>query len=68
MYRFDLEETFGDDYLYFYSSVLTDQRSDAETEEVVELLGLPPAHGPGCWMPRAATAGSPTVWPPGASR
>lgn len=38
--RFDFEATFGDDYLYFYDSQLTDERNDRETDEIVSLLGL----------------------------
>jgi hypothetical protein len=36
--RFDLEETSGDDDLYFYGSQLTDERNDSETDEIVALL------------------------------
>lgn len=38
--RFDFDEVFGDDYLHFYASQLTDQRNDRETSEIVSLLGL----------------------------
>lgn len=38
---FDLENVFQvDDYLYFYSESLTDERSDAETAALVKLLEL----------------------------
>ncbi len=40
--RFDFEQTFGDDYLYFSAEALSDERSDADTEDIVELLGLEP--------------------------
>lgn len=40
MSRFDQEATFGDDYLYFYAAALTDERSDAETAEIIETLAL----------------------------
>jgi SAM-dependent methyltransferase len=40
MDRFDFDATFGDDYLYFYSPVLSDERNEAETEEIVALLEL----------------------------
>jgi SAM-dependent methyltransferase len=38
--RFDTEELFDEDYLYFYESALSDTRSDAETEVIWELLDL----------------------------
>jgi SAM-dependent methyltransferase len=37
---FDFEEVFGEDYLYFYASQLTDERSDREADEIMSLLGL----------------------------
>jgi SAM-dependent methyltransferase len=40
--RFDFEETFGDDYLYFYRQMLTDEVSDSDTDDIVALLGLVP--------------------------
>ena len=40
MSRFDFEATFGDDYLYFYADVLSDEHNDADTEVVVAALGL----------------------------
>ena len=40
--RFDFEETFGDDYLYFYRQMLTDEVSDGDTDDIVALLGLAP--------------------------
>jgi len=40
---FDLDNVFQvDDYLYFYSESLTDERSDAETAALVKLLALDP--------------------------
>jgi ubiquinone/menaquinone biosynthesis C-methylase UbiE len=38
--RFDFEDTFGDDDLYFYASVLTADRNDRDTHDIVALLGL----------------------------
>ncbi|MGH9139161.1 MAG: SAM-dependent methyltransferase [Acidimicrobiales bacterium] len=40
--RFDFDATFGDDYLYYYGPVLTDERSDRETDEIIGFLGLEP--------------------------
>ena len=40
--HFDMEGTFGDDYLYFYSESIDDDHSDADTAEILGLLGLPP--------------------------
>jgi SAM-dependent methyltransferase len=38
---FDLEQVFDvDDYLYFYSEALTDERTDAEVASLIKLLGL----------------------------
>jgi SAM-dependent methyltransferase len=39
---FDAEALFGDDYLYFYEDLLSDARSDAETELIWRLLDLQP--------------------------
>ena len=38
--RFDFEETFSEDYLYFYRGHLTDAQNDRDTDEIVSLLGL----------------------------
>ena len=38
---FDLEATFGDDYLYFYEESIDDEHSDADTAEILGLLDLP---------------------------
>jgi SAM-dependent methyltransferase len=38
--RFDTDELFGDDYLYFYESELNAEQSDRDAEAVVERLGL----------------------------
>lgn len=40
--RFDLPETFGDDYLYFYEESIDDEHSDSDTAEILGLLDLPP--------------------------
>jgi SAM-dependent methyltransferase len=40
--RFDFEATFGDDYLYFYRRMLTDELSERDTDDIVTLLGLAP--------------------------
>jgi SAM-dependent methyltransferase len=40
MNGFDFEQVFGDDYLHFYETVLTDERSQHETDLIVRLLGL----------------------------
>lgn len=40
MSQFDFEATFGDDYLYFYADVLSDEHNDADTEVIVNALGL----------------------------
>jgi SAM-dependent methyltransferase len=40
--RFDFDETFGADYLYFMGSLLTDERSDRDTDDIVSFLGLQP--------------------------
>ncbi len=39
--RFDVEGTFGDDYLYFYEDSIDEQHSDADAAEILSLLGLP---------------------------
>jgi ubiquinone/menaquinone biosynthesis C-methylase UbiE len=39
--RFDMEGTFGDDYLYFYGDSIDDEHSDADTAEILALLNLP---------------------------
>src|SRR5437764_269981 len=38
--RFDFDETFGEDYLYFYASYLTDELNDRDTADIVTFLGL----------------------------
>ncbi len=38
--HFDLEGTFGDDYLYFYEESIDDEHSDADCAEILGLLGL----------------------------
>jgi SAM-dependent methyltransferase len=40
--HFDLEGTFGDDYLFFYEESIDDDHSDSDTEEILGLLGLDP--------------------------
>jgi ubiquinone/menaquinone biosynthesis C-methylase UbiE len=42
MIRFDFDATFGDDYLHFYLPSLTGERNVAETDEIIETLGLQP--------------------------
>jgi len=39
---FDMEATFGDDYLYFYEESIDDEHSDADTAEILALLDLAP--------------------------
>jgi SAM-dependent methyltransferase len=39
---FDMEATFGDDYLYFYEESIDDAHSDADTAEILGLLALAP--------------------------
>src|ERR1700722_4331357 len=39
---FDMEATFGDDYLYFYEESIDDEHSDSDTAEILGLLDLPP--------------------------
>lgn len=38
--RFDFEETFGEDYLYFYGRHLSDEVNEHDTDSVVSFLGL----------------------------
>ena len=38
---FELEETFSDDYLYFYEESIDDAHSDTDTSEILRLLELP---------------------------
>ncbi len=40
--RFDMEGTFGDDYLYFYDDSIDDERSETDAAEILSLLGLEP--------------------------
>jgi SAM-dependent methyltransferase len=40
--RFDFEDVFDEDYLYFYESFLTDERSDREAELIWRVLELEP--------------------------
>lgn len=42
--RFDFDATFGEDYLYFYASHLTDELNDQDTDDVVSFLDLRPGH------------------------
>jgi len=65
---FDFNATFGDDYLYFHEAYLTEERSNAETAEIVELLNLAPGTrvldapcGHGRIANRLATAGMEVV-------
>jgi ubiquinone/menaquinone biosynthesis C-methylase UbiE len=39
--QFDMEATFGDDYLYFYEESIDDEHSDSDTAEILGLLDLP---------------------------
>src|SRR3954468_16084560 len=39
MGRFDFEELFGEDYLYFYADLLTDEHNEADVEAIVASLG-----------------------------
>ncbi len=41
-WRFDAEELFDDDYLYFYDEILTDEISDTQTELIWRFLELEP--------------------------
>jgi SAM-dependent methyltransferase len=38
---FEMEATFGDDYLYFYEDSIDDDHSDADTGEILGLMDLP---------------------------
>ena len=38
---FELEATFGDDYLYFYAESIDDAHSDTDTSEILRVLDLP---------------------------
>lgn len=40
--RFDFEEIFGEDYLHFYGSQLTDDRSRADADDITKFLDLRP--------------------------
>lgn len=40
--EFDFDQVFGDDYLYFYASVLTDEVSDRQATVIAKLLDLQP--------------------------
>jgi SAM-dependent methyltransferase len=40
--RFDFEEVFGEDYLYFFADQQTDEQNERDTEDVVRFLGLEP--------------------------
>lgn len=42
MTRFDFEDLFGDDYLYFYAEQLTDEHNDADTQVIIDALELEP--------------------------
>lgn len=42
MELFNREETFGDDYLYFYSGFLAEDRTTADVERIIESLDLVP--------------------------
>jgi SAM-dependent methyltransferase len=39
MSDFDFEGVFDEDYLYFYETMLTPERTDAEVDQIAELLG-----------------------------
>src|ERR1700729_748057 len=39
---FDMEATFGDDYLFFHEESIDDEHSDSDTAEILGLLDLPP--------------------------
>jgi SAM-dependent methyltransferase len=61
---FDLEATFGDDYLYFYAESTDEGHSDDDAAEIVGRLDLPPGSrildapcGPGRIARRLAAAG-----------
>ena len=59
---FDMEATFGDDYLYFYEESIDEAHSDADTAEILGLLG-PARPAPASSMRPAATGASPAGWP-----
>jgi ubiquinone/menaquinone biosynthesis C-methylase UbiE len=40
--KFDIEGTFSDDYPYFYAESIDDGHSDADTDEILSVLALPP--------------------------
>lgn len=40
MARFDFEDTFGEDYLYFYADFLSDEHNDADVDAIVAALDL----------------------------
>jgi hypothetical protein len=52
---------FDDDYLRIFGPVLSDERTAAEVNGVVERLGLAP--GRGCSTSAAARAATPSPWP-----
>ena len=61
---FDVDATFGDDYLYFYAESTDDGHSDDDATEILGRLGLPPGShildvpcGPGRISRRLASAG-----------
>jgi hypothetical protein len=58
---FDMEGTFGDDYLYFYEESIDDAHSDADTAEILGLLDLPA--GAASSMRPVATGASRAGWP-----
>lgn len=41
-WRFDAEDVFDDDYLFFYAEILTDETSDMQTQLIWRLLELEP--------------------------
>jgi SAM-dependent methyltransferase len=41
-WRFDAQDVFDDDYLFFYAAILTDEVSDRQTELIWRLLDLEP--------------------------
>jgi SAM-dependent methyltransferase len=41
-WRFDIEDVFDDDYLFFYADILTDEVSDGQAELIWDLLELEP--------------------------
>ena len=64
--QFDMEGTFGDDYLYFYEESIDDEHSDADTAEILGLLELPRARASS--TPPAGTVASRGASPPPAWR